>query len=498
MITNDKCIILSLVAFCVVATSVRAQQFEVDFAKPGNLALRDTVSGVEMQGNAQPFADQLVETAAGQAWHFDEGTRATFPIESAFVPPMTVEMWFCPTQRPLGPVAGLLEQFAYHQGGFRLAFDRTSGQIVFKWDTEGAEHGIKSEGSLDIGRWQHLAVTISKNDTLKIYINGKLDTEAQLSPGFTASEQSWMHLGRYSGRIGPFVGLMRRVVVDDDVRSDFSATIEEVEQWNNKRESEIDKHAADTQESAPIDFAPEELLSQAMLSISFDGNLNAQIDGNVISPENVDVFDISKFGQFVRGMNDKAFELKKHHAIQYSTPTSFPSSHGGTICFWVQPADWFSPANLKSIRKNDWARRKVVLELSDMPEQGGPWVIEMDIAGDPTQKYIRWRVRMGGQVELFDEMQIEERSWYFVAATWMNDDIDPKRVRAQLYINGQRVDEALGKQMPSGPVGDYLYLGSTNPGIAYDGAFDDFYILDVPLSSDQVLGLYQLHADERD
>ncbi|MHB1158486.1 MAG: LamG domain-containing protein [Phycisphaerales bacterium] len=478
----------------VVGAPLHAELFDVDFNRDGAAALRDQSSGVDINTNIKPPetpAQNLVDSPAGKVWRFGETTQVSFATKTAFKPPMTIEMWLCPTQRPLGPLSGLMQHFAYGKSGFRIALLRDPNRVTFYWDGGDKEHGVNTTATLAVGRWHHLAFTLDGEDVLKIYVDGQLDITQKLDMPFVPSPPTDVILGSYSGAIGQFVGLMRGVKISDIVKSDFSQVAGDLQKWNAPPPEGVIPKAVTTPE---VDVKT--LFAGDLMSVGFEGDLAATINGNRVEPVNVTPVQITEYGRFVPGIisagSQKAFDIGPFRAIRYPTPRDFPPAKGGTISVWVKPADWFSPKGIEALKKIDWTRRKVIFHADGVQGQWGPWSLGLVVIDKPESQTVRWSAALGGQVELFHTMRLKNQQWYLLAVTWEPDTIDAKRVRARFYINGSQVDEALGNAMPMNSAGEHLNLGSTNAGVAYSGTLDEFHLLDHPLTGGQILAYYRL------
>lgn len=477
----------------VVCSPLHAELFDVDFSRDGAAALRDQSGGADINTNVKPPetpSQNLVDSPAGKVYRFGETTSVSFPTKAAFKPPMTIEMWLCPTQRPLGPLSGLMQHFAYGKSGFRIALLRDPNRVTFYWDGGDKEHGVNTTATLAIGRWHHLACTLDGEDVLKIYVDGQLDITQKLDMPFVPGPPTDVILGSYSGAIGQFVGLMRGVKVSDIVKSDFSQVVVDLQKWNAPSEDVIPKAVTSPEVDVKTLFAGD------LMSVGFEGDLAATINGSRVEPVNITPVQIMENGRFVPGIisgdSRKAFDLGAFRAIRYATPRDFPPAKGGTISVWVKPADWFSPKGIEALKKIDWTRRKVIFHADGVQGQWGPWSLGLTIIDKPESQTVRWSASLGGQVELFHTMRLKNQRWYLLTATWEPDPINAKRVRARFYINGSQVDEALGNAMPMNSAGEHLNLGSTNAGVAYSGTLDEFHLLDHPLTGGQILGYYRL------
>ncbi|MHB1157591.1 MAG: LamG domain-containing protein [Phycisphaerales bacterium] len=479
----------AMVVMLLFCATLRGEQFDVDFTREGAAALRDQAGGIEMHTSVKSPQQQLVTSQAGRVWRFEENQRVSFPTKTAFKPPMTIQIWFRPLAQPLGRMSGLLQQFSYGNGGLRISYLRESNLVRFDWDTGGKESFIETQTPLPLDLWHHLAITLDTDNQLKIHVDGKLDVTQTLDTPFVPSSVAAVTLGTYSGQFGDFVGLMRGVKVSDAVLSDFTQIPAQLQQWNaTTGKQEQPAAAAIPAPAAEVD--PKTLFDGALLQVGFEGDLSAMANGRRVEPTNIQPIETTDFGKFTPGVRNKAFNLNAFRFISYPVPQGFPSEQGGTISVWVRPADWFSPRGLEAMKKADWMRRKVIFHADGAAGGRPQWSVGLEVIGPLEQQRVRWNAQLGGQVELFHKARLD-RQWYLLTITWSPDSIDPHRVRAKFFINGQQMDEALGAKMPMTAVGEHLNIGSTNAGWAYSGEIDELNLLNRPLTSEQILACYR-------
>ncbi|MFA7236193.1 MAG: LamG domain-containing protein [Phycisphaeraceae bacterium] len=474
-----------LVLFCA---TLRAEQFDVDFTREGAAALRDQAGGIEMRTSVKSPRQQLVTSQAGRVWRFDENQRVSFPTKTAFKPPMTIQIWFRPLAQPLGRMSGLLQQFSYANSGLRISYLRESNLVRFDWETDGKESFIETKTPLSVGLWHHLAITLDTDNQLKIHVDGKLDVTQTLDTPFVPSSVTAVTLGTYSGQFGDFVGLMRGVKISDAVLGDFAQIPAQLQQWNATISGQEQPAAAIPAPATEADSRT--LFDGALLSVGFEGDLSAMANGQRVEPTDIQPIEITNFGKFTAGVRNKAFNLNAFRVVRYPVPQGFPSEQGGTISVWVRPGDWFSPRGLEAMKKADWMRRKVIFHADGAAGGRPQWSVGLEVIGPLEQQRVRWNAQLGGQVELFHKARLDQQ-WYLLTIVWSPDTIDPNRVRAEFFINGRQVDEALGAKMPLNAIGEHLNIGSTNAGWAYSGEIDELNILNHPLTAEQILAYYR-------
>jgi hypothetical protein len=66
---------------------------------------------------------------------------------------------------------------------------------------------VSTNADAQMGTWQHVAITWSPDGTLKIYVNGDLDTETTYTPGFSFGGPETFYLGRgWAGNVNYYQG----------------------------------------------------------------------------------------------------------------------------------------------------------------------------------------------------------------------------------------------------------------------------------------------------
>ena len=344
-----------------------------------------------------------------------------------------------------------------------------------------------STTALSLQRWHHLAVTLDAQNNLTFFIDGKKDVTRKLEPAFTPCAGKDVSVGISSGVGGDFRGWIQTMKVTGKVIDDFAEVIGKLARANA---ADTGRPVAPAQPLPVEHMDPQAPLREAIFAAAMDSDLAAQVTGQTLAPDNVNLFDIRE-GKFIPGVRGKGFELAAGRVIRYPTPKAFPPVEAGTISAWILPGMWFTPQKIEALRKQDYLRRKTIFHGDGVPGPWAPWSLELNVVGEPNDKRLGWNCFLAGKVHLRGEQTLQPNHWYHVCVTWTKDATFPKGIRAKLFLDGQLVDEALGNELPTNSAGAHLNLGSTNAGVSYDGGIDEFLILPRAWSDAQVRGYFQ-------
>lgn len=283
----------------------------------------------------------------------------------------------------------------------------------------------------------------------------------------------------------------------DKVTVEFTSASETIDKGHVKPRPAGTENAPVRSESRhePVDVA--KLFAGALMSVSFEGDLDAVINGRSVEPSNASLLEITRWGDFTWGVVDKGFRLNPYHAISYVTPSGVPSADGGTISVWVRPGDWFTPQAILAMKRLNWPRQKVIWHADDVKQYRNLWRIGLKVVGKPEGKTVRWRASLGGR-DLTHQQRIDPEKWYLMTITWEPNEKHPKRMHARLFLDGRQVGESDRQTMPLRPVGARVNLGCTNAGIAFSGTLDQFYLLGRPLSPTEIASYYRQRVPSGD
>jgi hypothetical protein len=153
------------------------------------------------------------------------GSFVEVPHNDSFDSPesLTVQAWVYPTQNT-GGCMYIVDNF--HVYGLMVRFDRDPPGAGEGWIVNGGFSSARAENAAEAEKWTHLAVTFSKKDGLKFYLNGKEDIGPTFGV-FPAKNQAiapsdgplvfgnyWKEPATYT-----FLGILDEVAVFNVVRS---------------------------------------------------------------------------------------------------------------------------------------------------------------------------------------------------------------------------------------------------------------------------------------
>jgi hypothetical protein len=427
-----------------------------------------------------------VEGPGGTAAYFAEGQYLTGKLAAELKPPFTMSFVMLPTGNPRGSVAGLFQQMHYAHDGLRIGYQR-NGQMVFLYEGKSKEHAVRSQSQLSLGQWHHVAFAVT-TDEVSIYINGKLDQTGTLACPITPANEVAM-IGNYSGTGGTFNGLIGRVTVTQGVTSSFTEQADQIKLANASLD--LNKLMPELPSVEPENSSEQWISKNLIFALRFNGDVSATTPAGIVEALDVNPFAMDQ-GKLVDGVVGQSLDIQRYKFLKYPKPADFPPKDGGTISFWFKPGDWFTPKSIEFVKKNDYARRKIIFTADKAKgSPWGPWESHLNLIGDLENQQAQLLVQLGDAFGLMTELKLDAYKWYHVCATWGHDGGDPSKTRGILYIDGKQVDELLNTKIPTSEVDQHLIISTTNPGVTYSGQLDEFVFLSQPMSPQQVLGMYQ-------
>ncbi len=427
-----------------------------------------------------------VDGPDGKAAYFAEGQYLVGKLPAELKPPMTLSFYVMPTGNPRGSVTGMFQQMQYGHAGFRIGYQR-NGQVCFLYEGNGKEHVVRSESELEYYRWYHVAFVVNV-DEVSIYINGKRDHTGKLTCPITPTSESVM-IGNYSGTGGTFNGLLGRITINQGIASSFTEQAQMVTAANASLD--VDKLVPESPVIKPENISEQWVSKNLIFALRFNGDVSATTPAGVVEALDVNPFNLDQ-GELVDGVVGQALNIKRYKHLKYPKPANFPPSDGGTISLWFKPGDWFTPDAIAFVKKNTYAKRKMIFTVDKAKgSPWGPWEAAVQLLGDPADQLAQVRIQLGDAFGLDTQQKLDPEKWYHLCATWGKDGGDPTRTRGILYLNGKQVDEFLNTKIPNNAIDQHLIISTTNPGVTYSGQLDELMILSQPMSPQQVLGLYQ-------
>ncbi|HBF19370.1 MAG TPA: hypothetical protein DDW81_04680 [Cryomorphaceae bacterium] len=124
-------------------------------------------------------ADSTGTIGRGSALSLNSGHNVTIPhadVDPILTGPFTIETWFRTMQATSGntPLFSTHGRVNNNTTGMSFEFPNSSSMNVVFGTNTGSWNATGVNATFNIGEWNHLAVTVTPNDSFRVYVNGEL------------------------------------------------------------------------------------------------------------------------------------------------------------------------------------------------------------------------------------------------------------------------------------------------------------------------------------
>lgn len=171
------------------------------------------------------------------------------------------------------------------------------------------------------------------------------------------------------------------------------------------------------------------------------------------------------------------------------TATNLVLVPGGSLTFWVDPADWAS-ASTNGAGPGTWGE---LLSVGQWTTNASTGYWGLSIASNGNDLYFAAQTNGGDGVTatyLTAPISWNTNEWHFIGLTWT-------QTNSALYVDGDLVTNGLGVTVLPGPSVTNMYLGSDSFGFSQSRCFlDDIYIFAGNLGSNDFENIYYTQYSE--
>jgi len=379
----------------------------------------------------------------GQAVDFTEGTGAEVDVSNADfgLENITASAWIKP-ETAADSRAPIIRVDQFY---FQVYNDNQLATYWYGWNNQGYHYSTAN--SIEIGMWQHVAVTWEKGVGIKLYINGELDTE--IPNDGTGLSTNWVKIGRETST------------------REYDGIIDEARIYNRALSaSEIQSLYANTKSTVVGENSSNYYSDGLVAHWTFDGSTLSGTNVSDVAGESDGTLTAGPeptLGRIGQGMLFNGTS----GGVNLGNPSALQITGDQTIAMWVYPENF-------SARRNPFAKA-----------YGGEGTITQETSGGLNYYYGTNGGNSGPYQGFGSSASIVLNTWNHIAIV---RDLSANPMRLRWYINGAEtsVANATYAAAVSGTNPAYIGQGYVS---RYAGVIDDVRIYNRALSANEVRGL---------